>query len=109
MVNDEVDEVTKELFDPLKNRYQNNSEFVFDYVHLLFYKCHKTNPNSGGWHIDSPDWIKIKATINAINKKDNKCFQYAVTAALNHEEIKTDLQRITKIITKLKLTKLKQN
>ena len=48
MVNDEVDEVTKELFDPLKNRYQNNSEFVFDYVNLLFYKCHKTNPNSGG-------------------------------------------------------------
>ena len=109
MVNDEVDEVTKELFDPLKNRYQNNSEFVFDYVHLLFCKCHKTNPNSGESHMDSPDWIKEKATINAINKKDNKCFQYAVTAALNHEEIKTDLQRITKIITKLKLTKLKQN
>ena len=25
--------------------------------------------------------------INPINKKDNKCFQYAVTVALNHEEI----------------------
>ena len=29
-------------------------------------------------------------------KKDNKCFQYAVTVALNHKEIKQDLQRITK-------------
>ena len=38
-----------------------------------------------------------KATINPINKKDNKCFQYAVTISLNHEEIKKDLQRITKI------------
>ena len=28
------------------------------------------------------------ATINCRNKKDNKCFQYAVTIALNHEEIK---------------------
>ena len=104
MVNDEVDQVIKELFDPLKNRYQNNSEFVFDYVHLLFCKCHKTNPNSGGSHMDSPDWIKEKATINAINKKDNKCFQYAVTVALNHEEIKTDPQRITKIIPFINIT-----
>ena len=29
-------------------------------------------------------------------KKDNKSFQYAVTVALNHEEIKDVLQRITK-------------
>ena len=38
-----------------------------------------------------------KATINPINKKDNKCFQYAVTVSLNHEEIKKDPYRITKI------------
>ena len=41
MINDEADEVIKELFDSLKNRYQNNllrmkiSEFVFDYIQLL--------------------------------------------------------------------------
>ena len=44
----DADEII-ELFDSLKNRYQNNlesmkgSEFVFDYVQLLYYKCHKTN------------------------------------------------------------------
>ena len=38
MINDEADEVVKELFNSLKYRYQNNlesikgSEFVFDYV-----------------------------------------------------------------------------
>ena len=43
MISDEADEVIKELFDSLKNRYQNNfesmkaSEFVFDYVQLLCY------------------------------------------------------------------------
>ena len=63
MINDEADEVIKELF---KNRYQNNlesmkgSEFAFDFVHLLHYKCHKINPNRGGSYIDSPDWIKTK-------------------------------------------------
>ena len=54
MVNDEADKVIKELFDSLKNRYQSNlayikgSEFAFGYVYLLYYKCHKTNPTSGG-------------------------------------------------------------
>ena len=61
MINDEADEVIKELFDSLKNRYQNNSESLkdneldFDYVQLLCYKCHKTNFNCGRSYIDSPD------------------------------------------------------
>ena len=41
MITDEADEIIKELFDSLKNRYQNNLEsikgieFVFDYVQFL--------------------------------------------------------------------------
>ena len=51
MINDEVDDVIKDFFDALKNRYQNNlesmkgSEIVFDYVHILYYKCQNINPN----------------------------------------------------------------
>ena len=48
------------------------SEFVFDYVHLLYYKSHKINPYRDGLYIDLPDWIKSKtATINPIIKKIN--------------------------------------
>ena len=49
MINDEADEVKKELFHSPRNRYRNNfelmkgSEFFFDYVHLFYYKCHKIN------------------------------------------------------------------
>ena len=70
MINDEADEVIKELFDSLKNRYQNNlesmkgSEFVLDYVLLLYCKCHKINPNRGGSYTDSPDRIKNKISNN---------------------------------------------
>ena len=59
MINDELDEVIKELFYSLKNRYQNNlgsmkgSELVFDYVHVLYYKFHKINLNRSGSYIDS--------------------------------------------------------
>ena len=52
-------------------------EFFFDYVKLLYYKCHEINWNCDGLCIGSPDWK---------NKKDNKCFQYAVIAMLNHED-----------------------
>ena len=82
MTNDEADDILKELFKSLQNRYQNNtaekiegSNFVFDYVHLLCYKCHKISPNRGGLFIDSPDWIKRKkVAINSINRRDSKCF-----------------------------------
>ena len=62
--------VIKEFFDSLKNRYQINlksmksSEFVFNYAHLLYHKCHKINPNCGGLYIDSPYWIKNKKSNN---------------------------------------------
>ena len=47
-----------------------SSELVFYYVHLLYHKCHKINPNHGGSYIDAPDWMKNrKATINYIIKK----------------------------------------
>ena len=39
---------------------------------------------------------KKKATINPKNE-DDKCFHHAATVGLNHEEIKRDLQRISKI------------
>ena len=55
-----------------------SNEFVFDYAHVLYYKCHKINPNRGGSYIDSPDCIKNKKAIaNSINEKENKRFQYA--------------------------------
>ena len=44
---------------------------------------------------DWNDWIKNKkAEINNINKKDNKCFQYALTVPLNHGEIEKHNERI---------------
>ena len=85
MINDEADEAIKEFFKSIKNRHQNNlesmkgSDFVLNYIYLLYYKCHKINPNRCGSYVDSPDCIKNKKTsINPINKKGNKCLQYAI-------------------------------
>ena len=74
------------------------SEFVFDYVRLLYRKYFNVILNCGGSYIDSPNCTKNKkATINPINEKDNKRFQYAVTIWLYQEEIGKNPDRITKV------------
>ena len=64
------------------------SEVVYDSVDVLYYDINKVSLSRGESYIDSPKWSKNKkATINPQNEKDGKCFQYALTVALNHEKI----------------------
>ena len=73
------------------------SDFIFDSVQLMYYKCHKIRLICDGSYIDSLDWIKKKkATINPKNI-NNKCFQYAATAAWNYEEIELHTERVSSI------------
>ena len=66
----EVNEAVNELFKPLRSKYQENSEalmkgtdFVFDSVRLMYYKCHKVKNVCGDSYIDSSNWIKQKKKI----------------------------------------------
>ena len=71
------------------------SEFVYDSVDVLYYNLSKVTLSRGRSYIDSPKWLRNKkATINPKNKKDDRCFQYAVTVALNYEQIKDHPERI---------------
>ena len=63
----EVNKVVNELFKSRSSKYQENSEtsmkesdFIFDSIQLLYYKCHKVIFKRGGSYIDSPDGIKKK-------------------------------------------------
>ena len=65
MIYDNADEVIEDILESLLNKYQiglessmKGSDFIFDCVHLFYYKYHKINPNRGGSYIDSPDLIK---------------------------------------------------
>ena len=87
---DNANEVVNELFESLLLRYQigletsmRGSNFIFDSVQLLYCKCLKINFKSGGSYINSPDWIKKKKAAISPKNADDKCFQYAVTVALN--------------------------
>ena len=73
------------------------SDFIFESVQLLYYKCHNINFKRGWSYTDSLDWIKKKkATINPKNTND-RCFQYAVTVASNYEEINWNTEGVSNI------------
>ena len=59
--------VVNKFFVSLCSKYQDNfetsmrvSDFIFDSIQLMHYKCHKVNFKRCGSYIDSPDWIKKK-------------------------------------------------
>ena len=104
MFGDNNDDIIEQLFESLLQKYEENlqnkmreSEFEFGGVNFLYYDFNKSSINRGGSYIDSPKWLKDKkSTINPKNY-DDKCFQYAVTLALNLDKIKKDTQRVSKI------------
>ena len=99
-----IDEVIKILLKSLLQKYQENlqekmkgSDFIFDGINYLYYDLNKESISKDGSYIDSPKWLKTKkSTINPKNN-DNKCFQYAITLALNYDKIDRNPQRISKI------------
>ena len=105
MVGSETNEIIKDLFESFLQKCQEGleesmrgSEFVYDCVDVLYYNLNKVSLSRGGSYIDLPKWVKNKrATINPQNKKDDRYFQYAVTVALNHEQIKDHPQILSKI------------
>ena len=81
-----------------ENVLRTGNNFVFDSIDLTYVKIYKIKARSGSSYIETPKWISNKkATINPKNTKDECCFAWAITAALHHEDIKKDPQRITNL------------
>ena len=63
----------------------------------MYYNLNKVSLSRGGSYIDSPKSLKNKTVTINPKHKDDKCFQYALTVALNYEQIKDHSERISKI------------
>ena len=95
MIGSETNEIIEEPFKSLSQRYQEGleesmreSEFMFNSVDALYYDLNKISLSRSGSYTDSPKWLKDKkATINPKNN-DEKCFEHALTVALNYQNIK---------------------
>ena len=104
MMGNETDDIIKELFKSLLQKYQEGlkqsikeSKFAFDSIDLFHYHLPKINLKRSGSYVDSPKWPKNKKSNNKSKSNDDKCFQYALTVALNYQNIKEDLQRMSEI------------
>ena len=105
----DTDEIIKELFKSLLQRYQENlqqkmrgSDFVFDGVIFLYYDFNKISISRGGSYIDYPKWLKDKKSSVKPKNNDHKCFQYAVTLALNLIKLMITLREYQKLNLLLK-------
>ena len=101
----DINEIINEIFDSLIKKYQELLEYstkssglISEGVESMTYDINKTTINRGGSYTESPTWLKNKkCAINPQNKNDSKCFQYSITAALNHEKINNHPEKISKI------------
>ena len=100
----EADDILKGFLNFFLNNYlteeellKNGSSFVFESVDLLPYHIDKTSLKRGKSYIKSAEWvINKRATINPKNR-DNKCFQYSIIFALNHQSIESHPEKILNI------------
>ena len=90
-----------EIFDELIKKHHDlteslkNTDLIPEGIESIIYNF--TEVAVSETFIETPQWIKNKkCTINPQNK-DNKCFQYSVTVALNCQNIKHNPERISKI------------
>ena len=96
-INELIKSFTKRYQEGLETKMKGTS-YIFERVDLLEYHLHRISLNRGSSYIDSPEWIKHKkVTINPQNTNDNNCFQHAIIAALNYQNINRNPERISKL------------
>ena len=100
----DTSDAINELIDSFMKRYQQGletkmkgSSYIFERSDLLQYHLHKINLNRGSSYIKSHEWIRNKGVTMNPKNKDNRCFQYAITAALNHQNINHNPERISNL------------
>ena len=101
---DNTDDIIIKLLESFLENYEreenilgNGSNYVLDGVDSTLAYFHTIVLRRGSSSTPSPKWVSHKkATINPKNRKDNCCFVYSIIAALHHQDISHDPQRIIK-------------
>ena len=101
----DTSDIINELIDSFMKRYQERlettmkgSSYIFEHIDLLEYHFHKISLSRGSSYIKSFEWIYNKGvTLNPKNTKDSNCFQFAIIAALNHQNFDHHPERISKL------------
>ena len=100
----EIDGIIEELFKSFLNNYQDEeivlrkgSDSIFESVDLLSYSVHKISLKRGKSYMKYTEWVLNKRATQNPKNKDNKCFQYSINVALNHQNIENHPEIISNI------------
>ena len=94
-------EILNEMFAHINTQIEHpalpKSGFTLDEVMFLNLDFHKLNLTRGSSYIPLPNWISSKKAIINLQNSDNECFKWAVIAALHHEDISHNYQRVSNL------------
>jgi len=97
----DIDGVVESIAANLRTQSDNpklpKSGFTIDHIMHLDIDFHKLELTRGSSYIELPQWIAMKKAVINPQNKDEECFKWAVIAALHHEEINNNPERITKL------------
>ena len=99
-----IREIINEAYKTLNQSFEkisnalDDSDYLFHGIVSLDVDIHEVELTRGSSYIKLPEWIENKhAVLNPKNERDDECFKWAVIAALHHEDIGNDPQRISKL------------
>ena len=97
----DIENLSSAMFAHIKTQVEHpalpKSGFTLDHIMHLDIDFHKLELTRGSSYIEMPKWIaEKKAVINPKNE-DEDCFKWAIIAALHHEEIGNNPERISKL------------
>ena len=95
----DINDLIQRMLAYIKTQTENpkfpESGFTLDKIMHLYINFHRLALTRGGSYIELPKWIKSKKAVINPQNKDEECFKRAIIAALHHEEIKNNLERIS--------------
>ena len=94
-INDLIQRMLAYIKAQTENLKFTESGFILDKIMHLFMNFHRLLLTRGSSYTEPPKWIKSKKAVINPQNKDEECFKWAFIAALHHEEIKHNLERIS--------------
>ena len=96
-----ISKLIKRMLAHIKAQTENpkfpESGFTLDKIMHLYINFHRLVLTRSSSYTELPEWIKNKEAVINPRNRDEECFKWAVIAALHHEEIKKDHQRISRL------------
>ena len=96
-INDLIERMLAYIKTQVENPRMPRSGFTLDKIMHLFINFHRRVLTGGGSYTELPKRIESKKAVINPQKKDEEYFKWAVIAALHHEEIIKDHQRISRL------------